>query len=570
MKIENDIRKINIQQLQPAKKQELKSSVKQYPAASSASFTGINPIAILNYFDTNPAWGACFVDVGFMVIPRTGTDFGRNMNAGLETLRREGMGTTNHSSVGLYGTAAGLALATGLNHTYGLKKGDVKAHSIFADAETIDMQSKIYDEVLKQKTKTVKLYPGPKKPQSKLNKYLVRTLQNYEAQTEDGSWVKFKKADITKAANLFEKAITDNKKSMSKDTSNMLRALLVSSTGVQNNIRIIAKKNEKPHTSRYTIDYIIENTYKLGKVFSKEKVKEAFMNSANATENAFIKSLKKMNKNRSLIGVGIASLIGMSTQPINMYITKKKTGSNAFVGGGEEDKSAKFKAKKAAVGAAFGAFVLSTIGDPRNLIKDLQFKGFTPTIKQFKFIYGITILSRFLVSRNDNELKEAVTKDFLGFVNWLILGNFVQKLVAQAMDKTLIKRNGKGIMNWITDSTLKTREEILHSALGKNVFKNGKALSFVEMLKALPENSPAKKQLKILTFAQLAGYAYSGLILGRGIPKLNIYMTNRRMAKQKAKENQNKQPADIMYTPENQAFLSKNNFTGSKLLPKAG
>jgi hypothetical protein len=144
------------------------------------------------------------------------------------------------------------------------------------------------------------------------------------------------------------------------------------------------------------------------------------------------------------------------------------------------------------------------------------------------------------------------------------LGNFVQKLVAQGMDKTLLKRNGKGIINWITNSSLKTREEVLHSVLGKNVFKDGKSLSFREMLKAVPKGSSAAKQLKILTMAQIAGYVYSGIVLGTGIPKLNIYLTKRRMAKQaQAQQNKNE---DVMLKPENRAFLNQKNFTGKSFL----
>jgi hypothetical protein len=535
MKVENDIRpQLNIKQLKPNTKQ-------------NTSFTGFNPTAVLNFLDTSPAWGACAVDLGFMVTPRTITDFGRGADAGFETMRREGMGTTNHSSVGLYGALAGLALATGINRTYGLNNG-IKANSIFADSETLDMHARIYDKNLKAiGTNTLK-------------GYLEETFRNYEAQKADGTWLKFKEEDIKNAANILEREISSDRNSLSKEAKQALRTMLVSSTGVENGIRIVAEEGKKPHTSRYTVNYVIENAYKLGKVFTKDKVKEAFNNSVDVAQNAFVKSLKVMNRNRSLIGVGIASLVGVSTQPINMYLTKKKTGKSGFVGGGEEDKSAKFKAKKATAAGLFGAGVLATIGNPKNLVKDLQFKGFTPTIKQFKFIYGITIMSRFLAARNDNELKEATIKDTLGFANWLILGNFVQKLVAQGMDKTLLKRNGKGVINWITNSSLKTREEILHSALGKNVFKEGKALSFIEMLKAVPKGSSAAKQLKILTIAQLAGYVYSGIVLGTGIPKLNIYLTKRRMAKQQANEQNKNQD---MLGDKNRAFLTQKNFTGN-------
>ena len=42
-----------------------------------------------------------------------------------------------------------------------------------------------------------------------------------------------------------------------------------------------------------------------------------------------------------------------------------------------------------------------------------------------------------------------------------------------------------------------------------------------------------KKKLRILTIEQVAGYAYSGLVLGRGIPKLNIYLTNKKTCETK-------------------------------------
>ena len=35
-----------------------------------------------------------------------------------------------------------------------------------------------------------------------------------------------------------------------------------------------------------------------------------------------------------------------------------------------------------------------------------------------------------------------------------------------------------------------------------------------------------KKRLRVLNAAQLAGYLFSGLVLGLGIPNLNIYVTN--------------------------------------------
>ena len=85
-------------------------------------------------------------------------------------------------------------------------------------------------------------------------------------------------------------------------------------------------------------------------------------------------------------------------------------------------------------------------------------------------------------------------------------------------------------------------------------------------------DSATKTKLKYIKIAQLAGYIYSGLVLGIGIPKLNIYLTNRRMAKQKAAEKVNQSQVvattnDNMLKPANIEFLSKmNNFTGTAML----
>ena len=56
-------------------------------------------------------------------------------------------------------------------------------------------------------------------------------------------------------------------------------------------------------------------------------------------------------------------------------------------------------------------------------------------MNQFKFIYGMTIMSRIFAARDKNETRESVIKDTLGFANWLILGGFVSKLAAKAFDK---------------------------------------------------------------------------------------------------------------------------------------
>jgi hypothetical protein len=570
MKVEQNLRQLNIKQIQ--RNNENKAMV-QRPVSytqqpKQTTFTGAGFLPFLNFLDTSPAWGACAVDFGFMVLPRTLTDFiARGPEVGVETARREGMGAVIHASVCLYGAGAGALVAAGINRMYQLGGNyNVKANHIYADAETLDLHGGIYDAKLKASVNNPSANP--------LREYLSETFRRYEALsgTENGKWVRIQdESVIDRVVDVLEKEIKANSSDISKEGKAAAKNTLVQALGVENNIRIIAGQGEKLHSSRYSVDALVDNAYKLGKAFSGEKVKEAFMQAPDVASNKFLKAMKSMNMNRSLIGVGVATILGMCAQPLNMYLTRRKTGSNAFVGGGEEDKSFGFKLKKLGVSGLFGAGVLATIGNPKNLLKDIQFKSFTPTLNQFKFIYGITIMSRFMSSRNSNELTEATIKDTLGFAHWLILGNFVQKLVAQGLDKSLIKRDGMGALNWIKTSSLKTREEILQNALGGKVFKDGKALNFKAMVEALPKNHVARKQLRALTIAQLAGYLYSGLVLGVGIPKLNGYLTNTREAKKAAKaaelaKNAPAQAQDAMLKPENIQFLNQKNFTGMNLL----
>ena len=106
-------------------------------------------------------------------------------------------------------------------------------------------------------------------------------------------------------------------------------------------------------------------------------------------------------------------------------------------------------------------------------------------------------------------------------------------------DKSLLK-NPKEISFF--KKKLKTRDEVLIDGLKRSnissVTQDGKALKFSQMMKLLPASDTGRavrRQLKVLNIAQIAGYLYSGLVLGIGIPKLNIYMTNKSEAKRKAK-----------------------------------
>ncbi len=549
---------MNIQPIIPQIKQNLENK------NNNVKFTGaFDAVTMgLRFLDTNQAWGANAVDLASMVIPRTTVDLiNRGPAAGMETGRREASGTINHSLVGVYGTVAGLALASALNSKYG-----IKAHKLFVDDETLDILGKAWDKQVKS---------GNAAP---LNDYLKDVFKGAETRVGD-DWIRIPDDKLNSVVEKFSEVLNskDAPVTISKDLKAYAQSVITHATGSENTFRLA--ENQKTTS----VSNLLDSIYSVSRIFvnNNKNVADAF--ASDLKNNKFIADLKHMNLRRSLLGLGIASAVGMSIQPLNIYLTKKKTGSDGFVGveGRQKDNSAGFKAMKAAAAAIFGGGILATIGMSdgfSGLLKKIQFRGLVPTLDQFKFIYGVTIMSRFLVARDKDELRESVVKDVLGFFNWLVLGNFVAKMTANAMDQNLLnyseKEHGKGFFNKIIKAPLVSRDEVLHRGLhaaGIDSVENGKALPFKQLLKKLSSKQVSeairketKGKLRALSIAQVAGYLYSGLILGVGIPKLNIYMTNKSEEKRKARlaaEKAKQQPDaneqyQAMMKPDNLAFLS--------------
>lgn len=530
-----------------------------------AQFKGAGD-SFLRYLATNQAVGANGVDLCFMVIPRTGSDMiRRGPLAGFETLRREIMGTINDSLIGVYGMAAGVLAASlmGFNKKYG-----TKVNGIYAAPETLNILAE---------NKAGQLKNG--KTQADYLKETLRNLKAYNptsANADKDGFVKLSESTVDKAAEFLDKALNETKATDKKSkfetwtkvkTANsrqLISNIITSDTGAQS--QYVLESADKKISSRTNLETLLNDIFKVSDNFNKEKVKEAFEEQIKAgkgiQDNTYLKSLNKFLKTKALGGFLIGSAVGLSVQPINMYISKLKTGSDGFVGveGRSKDKSAGFFGLKCLSAAAFFGMVLGTLGTGlKGFMGKMAFKGFWPTISQLKGVYGITIISRIMSARDKDELRESLTKDTLGFLSWLVLGDFVNKITANGLNKEVLnfrqadKNSNKA--KRIFNASLKTRDEILIETLAKHGVSTTKeeggklvAKSFKEMmgdLNKLPEQlrKTTKKKLGVLNKAQLAGYLFSGLVLGLGIPNLNIYITNKLDAKRKAKAAAQKQTA---------------------------
>lgn len=498
---------------------------------------------VFRFLETNAALGASAVDVTCMGIPRTAVDSTRGPDAGLETARREFSSTAVDAGIGAFGIGAAYVFSRGIKKDYG-----IQAHKMLISDDTFEILSNIYDShkgsdnqlrnSLLENVKIVKGFNPDSKIHRTINDNGFVSVENEKAQEKIVD--KLLEAIENKADNKKGKQALEEIKACSK-------AMFLDELGSERTIRI--EKNGIKTTS--SLDNYINDVINAHKAFESGEVKK-ILNGENIFKSKVFTRLINLNKKTAIGGLAIASGIACSLQPINMYLTKKKTGKSGFVGveGREPDKSKGFKALKLGAAATFCYAVMRNIAKtPKDVLKAVQFKGIIPTIPQFKFVYGLTIVSRFMAARDKNELRESSIKDSLGFVNWLILGGFVSKLTAAGIEKLTGEKyirynkneNGHRWVDWLTESSIATREEVLHESLKKvgisTIKADGKAMTFMEKMNAAAKHAPeARTKIRYINMIQFAGYLWSGLALGFGIPKLNIAITKSIEAKRKAKE----------------------------------
>lgn len=555
--------------LQITPKLQQNSKQQQTPneeTTAKPAFKGGELTGVLNFIQTNQAVGATLVDAGCMCTPRTIVDFSRSPEAGIETARREFSSNINDAALGVYGMGAAWAVSKLFSKNY---DKTASINTLYTDNDALD----ILDNIRVNNTKT-----GSLRDRKNLEGYLHEVLDTVKAynpnaeiakQDENGYIKLLKKEDkdviVKKLADeLEDEVIQGNRKGIRKywAARDYVKSILVGSTGTEDGYKLekemLDSKGEiVTKKSSVAAKEFVDNIYKTTRAFMTENV-------INAEKGKFVKDIKALHGGTAFVGIAICAGLGAAVQPINMYLTRKKTGTTGFVGGGEEDKSAGFKTLKYIVGAAAAAAAVATIGRNK-FFQKIQFKGFLPTLDQFKLVYGITIVSRLLSARNKNELRESSIKDSLGFANWLILGGFASKLAALGIEKLnkgvkFTKYNaaenkanlfGKEfhMPQWIS-SVLVSREEVLHDALKQaniSAIKDGKALSVRGMVQELEKitdvalKKSTKSKLRNIALIQFAGYAWSALALGIAIPKLNIAITKsaenkRKTAQQATKE----------------------------------
>lgn len=517
---------------------------------NKVSFKGAETVLLsgLGWMKDNPAMGACAVDMGSMVIPRTIVETkDRGKQSGIETFIREISSLLIHATMGLIGYGAATAISGNFN-----KQNGVKAQNIFASGDTIKNMSELW---INADGKNDKFFEGFVKNISGLNNNAWKNISKPEQKTIEQELIKL--ADKTDKFSQLPNSNAEKTKlgEEIKNLKSLLIARITKDTGASSSYKLKSVNNSKEISA--SLGELIDNAVTLSNAF-KTQTKEQFPD--------FIKGLMKNKLVSTALGLGITSLLCVSVQPINRLLTKKRTGNDGFVGVDtkENDKSKEFKAMKTVAGVGFPIFAMSTIGCKlKDLPASVQFNGKIPSLNQFKFIYGFTISSRLLASRDGNELRESLIKDTLGFSTWLLFGDFVSKLTSrflggkELINNPLAQDGSKNKLSyakdWLMKSSVKSFEEILLPG-AENYQKDGKKLSLTQLYKnAAPE---LKKKVAKVAGAQVIGYLFSGFVLGLGIAKLNIFITKHMHGQDKARKQMNSE----INTPAKQLdsnYLSK-------------
>lgn len=473
--------------------------------------------------DTNPMANAVGIDLFAMVAPRTYVDTKeRNKYAGAETFFREFTGT----------------LIVCLSASY-LAKGIAKLANKIINPKTpinpkswYSKDSLMYLDTASKEINSTKDFVAnvfenvSGRDNKNINKFNEINWQNIEWIDENKwnkiNWDNKKYTGIhnnlkskDSIINLTSELIND-KTISKKDRKNLLQIIesrMINALGAGN---VSTEYKEKPLST--TIGNLLRDTVDFG---------HDILTNKNINKTSAINKLLKINKIKAIGGLTIASTLGLTNQYINRKITEKRTGKKGFVGDNNfaqqvsdnstpktttehPKKDKKFIAEKiiASLGMIAMAGAVMKVKSPKDFVKKLEFTGPVTSGNAIKTVYASTLVGRFLASDNKDELRESATRDYLGFLNWLVLGGFASKGVANLLDRKKeslfnVSKEGKGIKHWLNDISLKSHKEIA-----------SKGSEF------------AKKNMWKLNLAHISGLAYSTLALGVLLPKLNIFITN--------------------------------------------
>lgn len=478
---------------------------------------------VLRTCDMNEMVNAVGLDIGAMVIPRAYYDTKhRNEYAGAETFFREVSGTfINCLAAGIFAKGISKLVTNRI-------MPEIKLSSdTWYSYDSLNTLKKAWDNSgdIEKYTKTV-LENISGRDGHQINEFKNINWEQIE-------WINEKRWESIKWKNPEYKNIQDKlktKEGFEKTLLKLINDKNLHSNDKQKVLEIMdARLTNALKSGRDTqlkignnvlkakLENILRDTCDMGK--------DIFTTKNKAEIEKAIQKATKINKIKAGGAISLACLLGLTNQYINRKITEKRTGKKGFVGDVDfansnraEQKKDKFLlAKKIGASALMAGLVFSVmrVKSFKDFGRKLEFTGNITSGNAIKTVYASNIIGRFKAADNDTELRESMTRDILGFFNWLVFGGFAAKGVANLLDKKgenlfNYTQKGKGLKHWLNNMSLKTHNEI--AAKGKEF---------------------AKKNMWKLNLAHASGIAYSAITLGLLLPMMNAKITENKAKKQK-------------------------------------
>ena len=477
---------------------------------------------VLRACDTNEMVNAVGLDVGAMVIPRSYYDTkARNEFAGAETFFREISGTfINCISAGLFAQ-----IISKIASKHVMK--DIKTNpTSWYSNDSLATLRKAWEIGGKNTKEYLEIVFSnlSGKDGHKINKF--KDIQWDKIEWNDEKiWHKIEWKN-RKYKNIQDRLKT--KKDFINTLNDFIKDKNITSDDKKNVLSIMDKRLTNALKAGRNVEVKIENNKIESTLWNilrdtQDMARDIFDNTNVNTDSAF-KKIKKVNKIKSIGAIAGACLLGLTNQYINRKITERRTGKKGFVGDvdftSNEHQNKKEKNlifKKLGASALMLGMVASVmrVKNFKEFAKKLEFTGPITSGNAIKTVYAANITGRFMAADNGTELRESMTRDYLGFLNWLVFGGFASKGVANLLDKDgknlfNYSKRGKGLKHWLNDMTLKTHNEI--ASKGREY---------------------TKKNLWKLNLANAAGIAYSAITLGILLPMLNAKVTKHKATKEK-------------------------------------
>ncbi len=458
----------------------------------------------VTYLQSSEIIGPTVVDVASMITPRTIIDSTRSPEAGVETFRREASSTANVFLLpGIYALGMGWLLNNFRKNkapNLAIDNGSIDAlKTAWNNSGNVDDYAKNIIENLRGAVGTEEARALPRDKTGKLSEDLAKAIKEKSLHK-----LKAVEEDAIKALGA-EKSITLH--------------------GTGTNMSTLFKNAAKMH----------ENVFNK---FGHEALHDV------------IEGMKNLNVQKTWLGLGIAAGIALGIQYTNRYLTKLKTGTDAFVGlphydelkDKSESENAPEDKKKNGIGLFAGKVAASILmaymvgasisetkhpikafkifGNIPELYKKLEFKGKIPTMNQLKVLIGTTFVGRYFAATDGNELRESTFRDTLTYLNLLIIGGLISSGTAFAL----------ALKNKLNPSLLFNGPKLEKEGFWGNISTilnkmSQKSMAEIEVLK---EADTTKNILKgIHNKSYITGIVSSCLALGLVTPWLNKHITNK-------------------------------------------